>query len=1201
MRRFFAGVAFVLLLNGLFIPHSVRAISLSIVISQVYGGGGNSGATLRNDFIELFNRGNTTISLAGWSVQYAASTGTSWQATPLTGSLAPGAHYLIQEAQGTGGTTNLPTPDAVGTIPMAAGAGKVALLSSATAIASGTSCPSGVVDFVGYGSGTNCFEGTGPALPTLTSTTAALRGFAGCRETDNNAADFSTGAPTPRNTATAATPCDNPSGTGSALPTSVAPGDSILLTVSVTPGSNPTSTGLGVTADLTAIGGLANQQLFDDATSGDLVAADNTFSFQTVVGASASIGSKNLPFTVTDSIGRSSFGTIAITVTGIPTGLAIHDIQGATSASPHLGEFVRTEGIVTAVRFNNGFFIQSPNDEADADSSTSEGIFVFTQSVPPAAAAVGNRVRVTGTVAEFQADAGSLTATEIVSPAVVVVSTGNPMPSAISLTSSDTNPLGPLDQLERYEGMRVHVDRLNVVAPTQGSVNEVNASGATNGVYYGVIPNVARPFRQPGIEVPLPLPPGSPCCVPRFDGNPERIRVDSNGNAVFGANQTTEVMTGATVSDITGVLDYSAHAYTILPDFGAQGAVAATHGYSAVSVMAAHRFTIATANLERFFDTVDTPGISDVALTAAAYQRRLTKVGLQICDVMRAPDIIGVEEVENITVLQAIAAAATSTASCNGTNYAAYLFEGNDPGGIDDGFLVNLDRVVVRDVHQEGKDATFIDPSDGSEDLLNDRPPTVLAATIMSPGDAPQNITVIANHLRSLNDIDADEPGGAGPRVRAKRLYQAEYLGTLIENLQMASGAEPVVAVGDFNAFEFSDGYVDVIGTIKGTPVTADQVVLASQNVPNVSAPLVDLIETDQTAQRYSYSFDGNAQSLDHMLATQAAFGMFDHIEWGHSNADFPETLRADETRPERLSDHDPVVAYFVLAAQTTTTVSASPNPAAFAQDITFTAAVGTPAPATSGFVEFSDGAGYSASVAVVNGQASVVVPASSFGVGTHTMAASFTDGVNFASSSGSTAFTVADVVPPVIVGAVDVVVEANGPSGSVVTFSPTATDDVDGAVAATCTPPSGTTFPLGTTTVTCTAADRAGNVATASFTVTVRDTTAPSAPVLSASPNVLDPVDHKMSAVKVTAQSTDSVSAVVCGISSIVSNEPGNGLGDGNTSGDIGPIVGLTTTLRAERSGTGDGRIYLLTVVCHDAAGNSSSAVVPVSVPKGH
>src|SRR5215207_3373765 len=95
---------------------SAQAVSTSVVVSQVYGGGGNSGATLKNDFIELHNVGNSPVSLSGWSVQYASTTGTSWQATNLSGSLAAGQYYLIQEAAGTGGTTNLPAPDVTGTI-----------------------------------------------------------------------------------------------------------------------------------------------------------------------------------------------------------------------------------------------------------------------------------------------------------------------------------------------------------------------------------------------------------------------------------------------------------------------------------------------------------------------------------------------------------------------------------------------------------------------------------------------------------------------------------------------------------------------------------------------------------------------------------------------------------------------------------------------------------------------------------------------------------------------------------------------------------------------------------------------------------------------------------------------------------------------------------------------------------------------------
>ena len=86
------------------------AVSSDIVVSQVFGGGGNSGATLKNDFIELFNRGATSVSVTGWSVQYASAAGSTWQTTSLTGSIAPGQHYLVQQAAGAGGTLDLPTP-----------------------------------------------------------------------------------------------------------------------------------------------------------------------------------------------------------------------------------------------------------------------------------------------------------------------------------------------------------------------------------------------------------------------------------------------------------------------------------------------------------------------------------------------------------------------------------------------------------------------------------------------------------------------------------------------------------------------------------------------------------------------------------------------------------------------------------------------------------------------------------------------------------------------------------------------------------------------------------------------------------------------------------------------------------------------------------------------------------------------------------
>ena len=181
------------------LPMTAEAVSPDIVISQIYGGGGNAGATYTNDFIELYNRGASTVDVTGWSVQYASAAGTSWQVTTLAGQIPPGRSYLVQEAAGAGGTTPLPAPDASGSIPMSATAGKVALVTSAAALTCGADCDLavGVRDFVGYGATANDFE-TAPA-PGLSNTTADLRAACGATDTDNNSADFSTGAPNPRN------------------------------------------------------------------------------------------------------------------------------------------------------------------------------------------------------------------------------------------------------------------------------------------------------------------------------------------------------------------------------------------------------------------------------------------------------------------------------------------------------------------------------------------------------------------------------------------------------------------------------------------------------------------------------------------------------------------------------------------------------------------------------------------------------------------------------------------------------------------------------------------------------------------------------------------------------------------------------------------------------------------------------------------
>ena len=575
---------------------------------------------------------------------------------------------------------------------------------------------------------------------------------------------------------------------------------------------------------------------------------------------------------------------------------------------------VRTQGVVTAVRSGNGFFIQTPDDVIDGDPRTSEAIFVFTGGTPPPLAAVGNLVQVTGLVAEFVpgADPASPPVTELINPTIAVVSTGHGLPAPILLTASDAPAAGPLEALERFEGMRVRVDALTVVGPTGGSLTESTATASSNGVFYGVIVGVPRPFREPGVQVPDPLPAGSPASIPRFDGNPERLRVDSDGQP--GA-QRLEVSTGALVTNLVGVLDYAFRTYSILPDPSLPSAVG---GRSATPVPdpLPGEFTVATANLQRFFDTVDDAGVGDVVLTPAAFAARLNKVSLFIRHVMRSPDIIGVQEVEHLSALRAIAGKVNADAvAAGGENpeYVAYLEDGNDPGGIDVGVLVKSRRVTVTEVSQVGKNTTFVDPRDGSLDLLHDRPPLIVRAEVGDRLFRTLAVTVIVNHFRSLNDVnDPADPSGSN-WVRVKRRGQAEFVANLIQDRQQS---ERVIVLGDLNAFEFNDGLVDLVGTLMGVPAPAGQVVLSSADL--VNPDLFNVASLAPLEERYSYVFDGSAQSLDHILVSAAARPFLTNVAWGRSNADFSESRRSVANVPDRVSDHDPVVAYFRLTCRRT-------------------------------------------------------------------------------------------------------------------------------------------------------------------------------------------------------------------------------------------------------------------------------------------
>ncbi len=440
------------------------ASTSGLVVSQVYGGGGNSGATLTNDFIEIFNAGDAAISVTGFSVQYASATGTTWQVTTLSGTVPAGGYYLIKEAAGAGGTVPLPTADATGSIAMSATAAKVALVSTTTAL-TGAAPTANVVDIVSYGASTPT-EGT--PVATLANTTAASRNGSGCTDTNDNASDFTVGAPAPRNATTPVHVCS----ANAPIVTACAP-------FTVVAGSGGTGTETASDVDGTVNGATLATQTAGIALGAVTPAGGPGGSATVQVVVSASVPSGTYPFALTFTNDQSQTATCTTSVTAgalTPT----YAIQGSGATSPLVGRSVITQGVVTRVD-NNGFFLQDP--VGDGDDATSDGIFVFTSSAPTVRA--GDLARVSGTVAEFNtgaatnADTASHTVTELSSVgSVSVIGSGYSIaPLVVPF------PLANRDDLERYEGMLVTLTGPLTVAENYfvGQYGQVTAGRARPG------------------------------------------------------------------------------------------------------------------------------------------------------------------------------------------------------------------------------------------------------------------------------------------------------------------------------------------------------------------------------------------------------------------------------------------------------------------------------------------------------------------------------------------------------------------------------------------------------------------------------------------------------------------------------------------------------------------------------------------------
>jgi uncharacterized protein len=896
---------------------SAQAVSTTIVISQVYGGGGNTGAPYTNDFIELYNKGTTTVSLAGWSVQYASATGTgnfganSGQLTELTGSLAPGQYWLIQEAGGATGVP-LPTPNVTDATPiaMAAGAGKVALVNTTASLGcNGGSTPCSpaalamIVDLVGYGNA-NFFEGSG-AAPTLTNTTAAFRGSGGAQDTDNNSADFTAAAPNPRNTPPpdAAPIVDStvPANGASSVPLSSNISITFSEPVNVTASWFTLSCSLSGTHTATFTGGPTTFTL-DPGT--DFVDGD-TCTLTVLANQVADQDSNDPPdnMTVNFTAGFSTGDACLAPYTHV------YDIQGTGPAAAITGT-VTTQGVVVGDYEGpsptlRGFYLEDVT--GDANAATSDGIFVFNGNNDTVN--LGDIIRVTGNAAEFQ-DQTQISATSIANCGVGTV---DPIDITFPVSSSTF--------LEQYEGMLVRL-------PQTMYVTEHFQLGR----FGQVVLSVNGKLKQPTNVVA----PGAPALALQAQNdlskiildddlqsqNPDPIIFGRDGNPLSASNT---LRGGDTATGIIGIMTYtwagnsaSGNAYRIRPINALDGYVnfEPTNPRPTVAPAVGGSVKVVGMNLLNFFNTFD--GLPDTvdnckngvggpatdcrgADTQTEFDRQWPKTVVAIL-AMNA-DVIGVNEIENdgygpdsaIQFLVNKLNEATASGTFAFIDVDANTGQTNAMGtdAIKVGMIYKPASVTPVGQTAALNTVAFVN---GGDTAPRSRPSLAQAFEVNATG---ANFVVDVNHLKSkgspCNAPDAGDGQGNCNQVRENAATAlVDWLASDPTGIKDAD----ILLVGDYNSYAMED------------PITVIK-----------NAGYTNLIQSLIGPDAYSYVFDGQWGYLDHGFGSPTVVSQVTGIGEYHINSDEPSVLdyNTDFKTPNlitslyapdqfRVSDHDPVI-----------------------------------------------------------------------------------------------------------------------------------------------------------------------------------------------------------------------------------------------------------------------------------------------------
>jgi uncharacterized protein len=898
-----------------------------VVISQVYGGGGNSGALYRHDFVELFNQGDQTQDLTGWSVQYASQAGTSWSPTVLSGTIAPGQRYLIQMAAGANTAAEpLPTPDATGTTNMSGTNAKVALVSSTTALPTGT-CPTGdtLVDAVGYGS-TGCADIAITGTTNLGNNSSALRDEARCADTFTIVSP-----PQPENTTAPLTPCTEPVGppsepiAASCTDLSVSRGEGGSVTLSAT---DPDGTVTDATITDGATDGIA---LADTVPAGGIggeltveLTADDTLRARDYPVEVTFSNDDPTPQTATCTATVRVFLELPDDVCETPDGefTAIHEIQGSGASSPIAGEFVATRGVVTA-NFasggatglpNNqglrGYFIEAIEADRDEDPSTSEGVFVFDFD-GLFDGQVGDLVHVAGQVGEFT------TVTQVSSGNMAVCDTGLdtdlPPPAELPL------PLAPEDregtfrslesmrvvhteltlveffQLERYGTLRlssggVFDNPTNVVSPHDDAAYQAIVDfNAANNIYLDDGRSAENSNRLPLGEVaPLPfLQPG------------DTLRI---GDQLL---EQDFVLHYGRVNQFASDLQWKLQPIDV-DQVAEELQKGRTRPRPSTPPDVDGDLLVASYNVLNYFDGDGQGGgfpTARGARTPSELDRQTEKLVAAITKI--DADVVGLIEMENDggegDGAEEFQATATLVDALN-EEYGEEVYDFIDTGKIGTDAIKQAFIYKPSTVAPTGDYAILDSSVDERFDDRRSRPALAQTFTELATGEA---ITVTVNHLKSKGsacdpeDNDPRQGNCNGVRVRA-----AQAIADWMNDDPTGEEAVGNLIIGDINAYAEEDpiteildrGYIDMLKVFapEGGPVP------------------------------YSYTFDATQGRLDHALADEDLAPFVTGADEWHINADEtqaidyqegPGNFRTDEVgelyyQPNefRSSDHDPVL-----------------------------------------------------------------------------------------------------------------------------------------------------------------------------------------------------------------------------------------------------------------------------------------------------